>query len=337
MRGECIHMGEIDNSVLTKHKFTSNDFLKKYALLTLFVIIYIIYGYFVPSFLTVKNFIAILDQSAILLVLSLGMMTCLLVGGIDLSIGANTSFCLLVAFYIMSGDHLGLGTFWSIVITLAVGGILGFLNSLIIVKAKVMPLIATLAMSFIFSAFGMLFTGGGNIMLSSDIPKSFSFIAQGSVGPIPFPIFIIAIVASLFYLIINNSYVGRFFYCIGSNEKASFLSGIKIKYYTSLAYVICGIAAGLGGVLMASKIGAGQTAAADGYNLEAIAVAFISTSIFQSRPNVFGVVAGAYIISSLDTMLTLVNAEEYVQEIVKGLILIIAVMISVSRSNSKKA
>ena len=293
------------------------------------------------KFLTADNSWNVMRQISVNVIISVGMTLIILTGGIDLSVGSIlalsgavtaimlkfgaefTDLNIYVGFTLL-GALLG-GTF--------VGTFLGWFNGLTIIRFKIPPFVATLAMLTIARGLTMLLTGGFPI---TGFSGQMAFIGTGWFLGIPMPVWISALVILCAVILTNKTRLGRHIYAIGGNETASELSGLKIKKIKLIVYAISGTLAAIGGIIVTSRLDSAQPNAGTGYELDSIAAVVIGgTSLSGGKGTILGTVQGALIIGVLNNGLVLFNVSPFWQQVVKGLVILLAVAIEKINSNTK--
>lgn len=302
-------------------KFYSS--IKKFAIVLILILLIIIFSIIAPAFLSFGNFINIARQISMLAILSVGMTFVLLTGGIDLSIGSVISLLCVVLGLLL---RYKLPAIVVIIIGIAIASIIGFINGILISKIKVPSLISTLGMATVLRGVTFVLCGGIPIY---GIPNSIKVIGQGyifKIIPIPVVIMIIILIAGEF--ILRKMYIGRYFYAVGSNEEASKLSGLNTDKIRILVYTICGGLAGLAGAIMLGRIGSGQPNAGTNFEMDVLtAVVLGGVSLIGGKGNISGVLVGVLIIGILQNGMSLAGVSEFYQIIVKGVVLLLAVII----------
>ena len=285
------------------------------------------------KFLTTANGVNVLRQVAVNACIATGMTLIVLTGGIDLSVGSILALCgaitaglLKNGMQIPSADLLiGFTILGASLAGIIVGALLGFFNGVSITAFKVPPFVATLAMLTVARGFTMLYTGGHPI---SNLGEGFAKIGTGSMLGIPVPVWIAAAVVLLAAFITQKTRLGRYIYAIGGNETAARLSGIRINRVKMIVYGIGGASAALGGVIVTSRLDSAQPNAGISYELDAIAAVVIGgTSLNGGKGTVSGTVIGAVIIGVLNNGLVLLNVSPFWQQVVKGGVILLAVII----------
>lgn len=304
------------------NKFNLKDFLNKFGTLLGLLVLVIALSLLSDRFLTVSNLLNVALQSSINAVIAAGMTLVILTAGIDLSVGSVLALSgVVMADVLKHTSNLPLGLF----VGLLIGGLAGLANGLMITKAKLPPFIATLAMMSIARGLALVYTSGRPI--SGFIP-SFGFIANGYVLGIPMPVIIVLAVYLLFWFLLNYTKFGRYIYAIGGNEEAAYLSGINVNYYKTWVYVISGITAAIGAIILTSRLNSAQPIAGIMYELDAIAATVIGgTSLMGGEGTIFGTLVGALIIGVLRNGLNLLNVSAYWQQVIIGLVIAFAVFL----------
>jgi ribose transport system permease protein len=313
--------------------------LKFQSLIALFVLCLAI-SLLSDKFLTVNNGWNVLRQISVNICISVGMTFVVLTAGIDLSVGSVLAFCgaltaglLKNGIQFPQGDlYIGFTLMGVILVGIATGSLLGTFNGWVITRFKVPPFVGTLAMLTIARGFTLLYTQGFPI---SGLGDQFSYLGTGWLLGIPVPVWISGIVVVIAILITNKTRLGRYIYAIGGNESASRLSGINIKKVKIIVYSIAGGLAALGGLIVTSRLDSAQPNAGNSYELDSIAAVVIGgTSLSGGKGSIQGTVLGAIIIGVLNNGLVLLNVSPFWQQVVKGMVILLAVIID--KSNSKK-
>lgn len=292
------------------------------ALIALFFLIVAI-SLISPEFRTIGNFLSLLRQSSINGLIAFGMTFVILTGGIDLSVGSvlalTTAFC---AKFIANGMPVGL----AMLLALIIGTCFGLISGFLITKGRLQPFIATLITMTVFRGCTMIFMDGKPI---SNLGDSFllKFIGKGSIFGIPIPVILFIIIFIIFMFILEKTVFGRRIYATGSNWKSAKLSGVNIDNAKLSVYAISGCMAALAGLILLSRLGSAQPTLGSGYELDAIAaVALGGTSMNGGRGRIWGTFVGVLIIAVLNNGLNILGVSSYYQEVVKGIVILIAVL-----------
>ncbi|WP_424513087.1 ABC transporter permease [Psychrobacillus psychrotolerans] len=290
-----------------------------------FIILMAIMSFGSDQFLTASNLTNVLRQVSIVGILAVGMTFVILIGGIDLSVGS----VMALTGTMMAGMmiNFSLPPILAILIGVAIGVLIGYITGSLVAYARIPAIIVTLAMMEIARGAGLLYTGGYPL---SGLPGNFSVIGRGYVfGIIPVPVLIMAVVFLIAYIILNHLPFGRYIYAIGGNEEAVRLSGVKVKKYKIMVYVISGITASISGMILVSRLMSGQPNAGEGYELSAIAAVVLGgTSIAGGRGHIGGTLLGALLMGVLSNGLNLMGVSSYVQMVLTGIIIIGAIYFS---------
>ncbi|SHO63533.1 monosaccharide ABC transporter membrane protein, CUT2 family (TC 3.A.1.2.-) [Pseudoxanthobacter soli DSM 19599] len=285
-----------------------------------------------PAFLRIANIFSILQAVAIVALLGIGVTVSSAVGGFDLSVGALAALSQMAAAYVLivlNGSGLE-----AVAVTLAIGALVGLINAFLIVRLRVPDLLATLGMLFLLAGLQLIPTGGRSIAPGMALLDGSSatgvfpaeFLALGRArlwGVVPVPVVVLAVVAVAFWFLMERTRWGRVFYAVGGSELAAHLAGAPTRLYRTSAYVLSSLIASLGGILLAARLGRGDVSAGNSLMLDAVAASLIGYAVLgASRPNVFGTVVGAVFVGVLLNGLTMLNAPYYLQDFVKGAVLI---------------
>lgn len=279
-----------------------------------------------PRFLTKSNLLNVFRQTSINAIIAAGMTFVILTGGIDLSVGSILGFSGAIAAGLLAG---GVNIFFAILAALIIGAVAGMFNGIIITKGKVQPFIATLAMMILLRGATLVYTSGRPIPVpAATTSPIFRKIGAGYVAGIPIPIFIMAIIFLICYVVLTQTKFGRHLYAVGGNEKAAKLSGINTDRIKVLAYTISGMLASIAGLIVTSRLSSAQPTAGDGYELDAIAAVVLGgTSLVGGQGSILGTIIGALIIGILNNALNLLDVQSYYQMIAKAVVILVAVLL----------
>ena len=293
------------------------------------------------NFLTTDNLWNVMRQISVNLCISVGMTLVILTAGIDLSVGSILAFCgAMTAGLLKYGISIpaanlfiGFTVFGALVAGIIIGGGLGFVNGYAITKFKVPSFVATLAMLTMARGFTMLWTGGHPI---TGLGENFGFLGTAWFLGIPMPVWISGCVVGLAILLTNKTRFGRYIYAIGGNEEAARLSGIATNKVKIWVYTLAGILAAVGGILVTARLDSAQPNAGMSYELDAIAAVVIGgTSLSGGRGTILGTVLGALIIGILNNGLVLLDVSPFWQQVVKGMVILLAVIVDKSNKNDE--
>lgn len=305
-----------------KQKKLSNIISEFGVLIALFALIIII-SIISPEFRTVDNFLSLLRQSSINGFIAFGMTCVILTGGIDLSVGSVLALTsAFTASFITQGAPVPL----AMLAGLLIGVLFGVISGLLVTAGNIQPFIATLVTQIVFRGFTMIFTQGKPISNLGD-SFFFKFIGKGNLFGIPFPVILFIVTFIVMWFVLEKTTFGRRLYATGSNAAAAKLAGVNINKTKVIAYAISGGMAALSGLVLLSRLGSAQPRAGEGYELDAIAaVAVGGTSMNGGRGRLWGTFVGILIIAVLNNGLNILGVSSYWQEVVKGAVILVAVL-----------
>ncbi|CAN7789065.1 ABC transporter permease [Caballeronia sp. LjRoot34] len=286
-----------------------------------------------PSFLGAMNLLNVLRQVALLGIVGVGMTFVIITRGIDLSVGSIVG--LVAVCTAMMLTH-GYPIYLVLIAATLLGVALGVVNGLGISFGRLPAFIMTLGTMVMFRGMALSLANGEPINVPDT--RGFDFIGTGYIAQVPVPVWIFAGIALIAFLVLRYTSFGRQVYAVGSNAEAAHLAGINVRLVTFAVYVISGLAAAITGVIYVSRLTVGEPTAGTGLELEAIAVTVIGgTSLFGGEGGVVGTVLGAAIIAVLANVLNLLGISPFTQQIIKGAIIIAAVLFEAYRRKGKRA
>jgi len=316
------------------------NFAIRYGFLILLGGMLVYFSLLAPGFFGPRSAAFILQSVAITGILALGVTCTLVVGGFDLSIGAvATSALMLSAYSMVILEHPAIV---AVALCLAMGALVGFVNGLLIVKFRVPDLLATLGMMFLLIGLQRIPTQGNSIATGMTLPDG--SVAEGGFSAgflwlgrrrfdlvienlVPMPVVVFLLIALAVWLFLSFTRHGRLMYAIGSNERAAALVGTPVNRYKIVAYMISGVTASVGGILLAARLGRGDIASGNNLLLDSVAAALIGFAVLgAARPNAFGTAIGALFVGILLQGMTMMNAPYYTQDFVKGAVLVAALV-----------
>ena len=282
-----------------------------------------------PAFLQSNNLLNLMRQLIINGFIALGMTFVILTGGIDLSVGSTLALTSAIfAGLLQNGMNTGL----AILIALVLGLVLGLLNGILITKGKLAPFIVTLATMTIFRGLTLVYTDGRPIAGPRD-DFAFKFLGKGQFLGIPFQVILFILAFLVLWMILNKTALGRKIYAVGGNEKASFISGINIDKVKIWVYVISSLMAVLSGLVLTSRLNSAQPTAGAAHEMDAIAAVVLGgTSMTGGSGSLTGTLIGILILGVLNNGLNLLGVSSFYQQIVKGIVILIAVLIDRKRN-----
>ncbi len=298
------------------------EWLARFGLVLALLIIGTALSLLTPNFLTTRNLINVVRQISINGILAVGVTYVLLTGGVDLSLGS------LVALTGVAAASFAHPETWPVIVPIAVGVLTGLacgaINGLVITQGRVAPFIVTLGMMTIARGLALVFSSGRPV---SNLSPSFNALGGDLLG-FPIPVLVLIIVAAASWVFLANTRLGRHIYAVGGNEEAARAAGLNVKGIKTLAYTVCGGFAGVAGVVLAARMTTGQPNAGVAYELDAIAAAVIGgTSLSGGVGGVAGTLLGALLMGVINNGLDLLNVSSYYQQIVKGAIIVGAVLL----------
>ncbi len=272
------------------------------------------------SFRSANNFINVARQVSINMIIACAMTLVLIVGGIDLSVGAVMAMAGMVSAYLSFYNYPFI---ICLLAGLLVGALAGLLNGVILANTKLPPFIVTYAMQSILRGLVFVVTGAGTIRLVSETYLDFG---GSSIGFLPLPIIYMVVIIGISILLLSRTKFGRHIYAIGGNPKAAKYSGINLKKVTILIYVISGLCAGFAGMVLTSRNSSMQPSVGTGAEMDAIAAVVLGgTSMLGGRGAISGTILGAFIIGFINNGLNMLGMDSFYQYIAKGIVILIAV------------
>ncbi len=308
-------------------------FAARFAPLIFLIVLMAVFAIVEPRFMTQINLFNIARQVSVTGLLAIGMTFVILTAGIDLSIGSLLAFAGLVAAAVAKGglsdrftvgdDTIGFGWPLAALAAIMVGIVGGYLQGLAITKLKVPPFVVTLGGMSVFRGAALLFAAGGPI---SGFEPGFAWWGQGKIGPVPVPVILFLICAISAHIVLRYSRFGRRVYAVGGNPEAARLSGLNVNGIICSVYVIMGFFAGLCAFVLSARLNSAEAVAGTGYELTVIASVVIGgTSLFGGVGTIFGTVIGSLLIGVLLNGLVILNVSSYIQQIIIGVIIVLAV------------
>lgn len=305
--------------------------LRQSSLLFL-ILFWIALGLASPDFLTPANILVVALQTSILAIVAMGMTFTMLTAGIDLSVGSVVALTSAVAAGLAAqADALPHGAYAgqalppmiALTMALGIGAVLGGINGLLIVRGGIPPFVATLAMLAAARGLTLVYTGGYVIPA---IDPVLTFLGTGNLGPIPVPVLVMLVLFTLLWFTLTQTRFGLHVYAVGGNEETTRLAGVHTRRVVLTTYVISGLMAAVGGVILMGRLNSAQPNLAVGFELDAIAAPVIGgTSLFGGIGTLQGTLVGAFIMGTLSNGMNLLGADPYFQQVIKGLVFIAAV------------
>ena len=296
--------------------------IRDFGILIIFFVLCVVMSLLSDTFLTGTNLVNIARQASALIITAVGMSFVVLSAGIDLSVGSIIGLCGTLAAGFIGFSHLS--TPVAIILALLVGLAIGLTNGAIIAKVNIPPFITTLAMLSIARGISLLYTGGGPIY---NLPADFIAIGRENLLGIPVSVLVMFAIIALGWFVLSKTTFGRSVYAVGGNEEATRLSGLSTSKIKIVIYGISGLTAAVSGVLLSARLASGQPTLGQGNELDAIAAVVLGgTSLFGGRGQLWGTIVGGLILSVLGNGLNLIGVSSFWQLVVKGVVLLAAVM-----------
>jgi simple sugar transport system permease protein len=320
------------------------DGLVKYGFIVVTILLFVYFAATEETFRMPTTLFSMLKFTSVVAIAGLGITFTMVVGGLDLSVGAVaglsvTLSAMTMVFYNQQGGV-------AIVVVLLAGALVGLFNAFLIVILKIPDLLATLGTMFIVMGLKLVPVNGQSVssgmtlrdgsVAPGKFTEMFLQIDRAMIGPVPFPVIVVLVMTIITWFFLTRTKWGRMMYAIGANPEASRLAGVRVGFYHGLAYVICGVFASIGGLILSSRIGQGDISAGSSLLLDAVAVALVGTSVLGlGRPNAWGTVLGAVLIGIVITGLTIKGFPYYALDVAKGVVLVVALIFSFTLSRRK--
>ena len=303
--------------------------IQTYMLIFIVIGLGVILSFISSNFLTVTNLLNVVRQIAVNGILAIGMTIVCLTGGIDLSVGSIVAFSGIIAAGLLRDTSYPIIVV--VLAAIAVGAVCGLYNGYFVAYWNAAPFVVTLSMMTIARGMTYVYSDGRPI---SNLRTEFLTIGKGSIAGIPIPTLILAVVFILGSIMLTKLKFGRYVYAVGGNENAAMVSGINVKRIKMMVYVLSGIACGIAAIILTARVSAGLPQAGESYELDAIAATVIGgTSLSGGRGRLWGTIVGAILLGIVNNGLDLLNVSSFYQQIVKGLIILGAILIDSKRNN----
>jgi putative xylitol transport system permease protein len=304
---------------------------RRYGIVAVLILLCVVLTFSNQYFLTWGNIADILRQTSINGILAVGMTYVVLTSGIDLSVGSTLALAGMVSASLVTGAHPH-GVVLGLLAGLVVGALVGAVNGIMVARFSVPSFVATLGMLSVARGLTFIYSGG---MPIADLPDGFLSAGTGAIAGVPVPVIIFALVVVLFWFVLRYTTYGRYVYAVGGNAKSAKTSGISTGKIIFSVYVIGGVLAGLAGIILAARTTSALPQAGLSYELDAIAAVVIGgTSLSGGSGSLGGTVVGALLIGVINNGLNLLGVSSYYQQVVKGVIIVGAVLLDASRKKS---
>ncbi|TDT56504.1 ABC transporter permease [Fonticella tunisiensis] len=310
-----------------KHEINKKDKIKilfrRHGMALVLLAMVVLMTVLSPAFLTTRNLMNVVRQISVIAIIGFGVTMVIITTGIDLSSGSVLALAGVIATSFAHPNQYPLIV--SIIVGLLVGAIAGSINGAFTAFGEIPAFIPTLGMMIAARGFALIFSDGRPI---TNLSESFEFIGGGYFLGVPFPIYVMLLTAVISHILLKHTKFGRYIYAIGGNAQAAVVSGINVRKYLVLVYTYAGLLSGLAGIVLASRLSAGQPTAGVSYELDAIASAVIGgTSLSGGVGTIPGTIIGALIMGVLNNGLDLLQVSAYWQQVLKGAIIVGAVLL----------
>ena len=297
--------------------------LQKLVLVGILLFITVVFTILNPRFISGFNLMYVLVQNSFVIISACAVTLLMISGQIDLSIGSTVCLAGMAHAWL---SRAGLPVGLSFLLAILVGLLVGLINAVLVVRLKITPFIATLGTMYMGRGLSYLVSGG--LVIREGLPDAFSYVGSQSLGPVPYTIVALVAVVAVFLVLERRSVLGKYSVAIGGNRTAAMLSGIDTDRIVSTLYLLAGAFAGFAGVLMASRLGVGDPNIGIGFEFDVIvAVILGGTSLAGGEGSILGMIIGALIIGGLGNGLKLLNVFTFFQSIMKGFVLVLAVLL----------
>lgn len=312
----------------SKKKLTA--LVSEFGILAALIVEIILFSSLSPYFLTTENILNISLQTSITAIIAAGMTFVILTSGIDLSVGAMVALSGVITTSVLKLPlPFALSLPMAMIAALAIGAVSGTIAGVFVTRFNITPFIVTLALMTIWRGAAYMYTDGRPIW---GLPDAFSTLGSGRILGVPIPTLIMVAVYIAAYVTLNKTRFGRYIYAVGGNREAARLAGINTNRMLLSVYLISGMLAAMSGLLLASRMNSGQPGAGLMYELDVIAAVVVGgTSLFGGRGSIIGTFVGAMLIGVLRNGLNLLNVGSYVQMVVLGVVILLAVMLDQMR------
>ncbi|MEN6420067.1 MAG: ABC transporter permease [Clostridiaceae bacterium] len=316
----------------------SKNVIRRYGTVIVALLVFIFFSVSATSFFTTKNVMLLLKQMSTLTIISLGFTFVMAVGGFDMSIGFATGLVgIIFVKVLMSTTNF----FFALLAGLAVGIVIGIINGTLVSYIGLPDFIGTFAVGSVIYGIKMMMTEGNPIYvkgvegLGIDVFKAIN--AKMVFNVIPVMVIIMFVFIAVCYVLMEKTKLGRRIYAIGGNREAAMFSGINVKRYKFITYLISAVMVSFTAILICSRLNSAQPTSGEGYLMDAISAVYLSTTMFgEGQPTILGTVVGSFIIAMLSNGLTMLGMTYYFQDITTGIVVILAVLMAVVLNKKAK-
>lgn len=314
----------------TRHRVL--DFFGENGFIVIFVLWCLLLELATQRFATEGNIFTVLRQASIVSIVAIGETLVLLTGAMDVSLAAILGFSGIVAASLMTTANLP--PWLACLGGIGMGGAIGLINGLVVTKIKINPIIATLGMMSILTGLALMYTGGQSVY--GPALDSIAFLSSGGIGPVKLPVLVMFALYTLFYWVLGRTLFGAHLYAVGSNNKAAWLSGLRVERIRIVAFVLAGLLAGLGGVMQVARLGAASPTMGDEFLFPILtAVILGGVSLSGGKGRLFNVLIASIFLVTITNGMVLLDTSVNAQRVVSGVILIVALSLDRLRQRER--
>ena len=315
---------------MEKKSFDIKKFLMKYVMYLFLILMCIVLTVASDKFLTVTNLMTIIKQISIQSIVAIGMTMIIISGNIDLSVGSLVALCSVSGAMIM---NKGLPMIAAVIASVIIGALVGFITGGVTAKLKLHSFLVTLSLMTALRGLAQTMTNGRPV---AGLPSAFGKIASASIGPVPLLVIYMIVLYAIFMYVMKYTAFGRSIYAVGSNQESARLSGINIEMVKTMVFVISGALCGIAGVLLTAKVRSGDPTCANAWEMDTIAGAIIGgTDMNGGEGKLGGTIIGLLFVGILANGMVLLGVSAYMQRVIKGLVIFMAVIINSIQKRSQ--
>lgn len=315
---------------MEKKSFDIKKFLMKYVMYLFLILMCIVLTVASDKFLTVTNLMTIIKQISIQSIVAIGMTMIIISGNIDLSVGSLVALCSVSGAMIM---NKGLPMIAAVIASVIIGALVGFITGGVTAKLKLHSFLVTLSLMTALRGLAQTMTNGRPV---AGLPRAFGKIASASIGPVPLLVIYMIVLYAIFMYVMKYTAFGRSIYAVGSNQESARLSGINIEMVKTMVFVISGALCGIAGVLLTAKVRSGDPTCANAWEMDTIAGAIIGgTDMNGGEGKLGGTIIGLLFVGILANGMVLLGVSAYMQSVIKGLVIFMAVIINSIQKRSQ--
>lgn len=313
----------MDDKKIIKKRSLGKKILRfpQLSIIVAFILLFIVFSLATKNFLNLSNMVNVLRQASTSLIVATGMTYVLILGGIDLSVGSVACLAGTLAAGFMVKNNMSVPV--AIILGVAIGAAMGFINGILIAKVRIPAFITTLAMMSTARGLALVYTGGYPI---TGIPDEALMLGRGYLGGIPVPAIIMLVLISIAWIVLTTTSFGRHVYATGGNEECARLSGIKVSRIKIAVYSFSGMMASVTGILLTLRLASGQPTLGEGMELDAIAAVCLGgTTLTGGKGYMFGTIIGCLFMTTMANGFNIIGVSSFWQQVLTGVILILAV------------